>query len=168
MPQAPDGFTAMPLLAEQGFPLVYRVDERTRRGINFLLVVLAGLFLLFNIVGWTRGRSRPTSLGELLSLIFVELTMPTLIVWLGSVNNKRVILQGDSIEVAGWFYSRKLYIAEIRGRQTTGSSRLPHGYAHVFLPSDTSKRKLALPPFLQTDQNFRAWIKTIPKVPRKT
>jgi hypothetical protein len=93
----------MPLLAEQGFPLVYRVDERTRRGINFLLVVLAGLFLLFNIVGWTRGRSRPTSLGELLSLIFVELTMPTLIVWLGSVNNKRVILQGDSIEVAGCF-----------------------------------------------------------------
>jgi hypothetical protein len=167
MPQARDGVTFAPPLAEGGFQRVYRVKERTRHGINFLLVALAGGFLFFNIAMFTRGRFRPTSLRELLSLLFLELAMPSLIVWLGSSYNKRVILHQESIEVVGWFYSRKLYFAEIRGRQTTRNSG-PYGYpAHVFLPSDSQTRKLILPAFLCTDEYFRAWIKTIPKLPRK-
>jgi hypothetical protein len=88
-----------------------------------------------------------------------------LVLLLGSGYNKRAILHEDSIEVAGWFYRRKLNFTDIRGHQTTANSRLP-GYAYMLVPSDHSKRTLVLPRYLHTDQFFRDWIKTIPKVPR--
>lgn len=148
--------------AGQGFPRVYRVDERTRHAINFLLVALGGLFpslTVLYLAGVLRHR------GSLGGLLWVDLIIVGLVVWLASGYNKRVILHRDAIEVAGWFYSRKLGFAEIRGRQTTANSRLP-GYAYMIVPSDISKRKLVLPRYLHTDQIFRDWIKTVPKVPR--
>ena len=150
-------------VAEQRFPRTYQVDERTRNVVNFLLIALTGLFVFFMIsqlAGIGSRRNSPSG------LIFTDLTMAGIVLWLGSGYNKRVILHPDAIEVSGWFYSRKLKFAEIRGRQTTANSRLPYPYAYVFVPSDHSKRKLALPPALRTDQIFRDWIKTIPKVPR--
>jgi hypothetical protein len=142
---------------------IYRVHVRTRRIVNTLLLVLVSFFL-FPTVRQIVGIG-PHS-GHLSDLVFFDLIFAALVAWLGSSCNKRVILHQDSIEVAGWFYSRKLSFSEIRGRQTTANSRLPYGYAYVFVPTDSSKRKLILPPNLHTDQFFRDWIKTIPKVPR--
>lgn len=147
--------------AEQGLPRIYRVDARTRHALNFLLVALTGLLLFFTVLQLTQLGSR-SSLGD---LAVVDGVFAAMLLWLGSGNNKRDILHGDAIEVAGWFYSRKLNFAEIRGRQTSAGSRIP-GYGYIFLPSDESKRRLALPPFLHTDQVFRDWLKTIPKIKR--
>lgn len=151
------------LATEQGFPRAYRVNERTRHSINFLLCALAGLFVFFTIMGLIQDRSRPSALAPLL---IMDLAMAGLILWLSSSNNKRAVLHADAVEVTSWFYSRKLYFAEIRGRQTTANPRLPYGYAYIFLPTDSRKRKLFLPGRLQTDQFFRDWIKTVPQIPR--
>jgi len=147
---------------EDGFPRIYRVDVRGRRVINMVLFVFAGFLLFFTVL---RVLGFPRK-GPVRDLIVVDFVVAALVAWLGSSYNKRVILHRNAIEVAGWFYSRKLPFAEIRGRQTTGNSRLAFGYAYIFVPSDNRKRKLALPPSLHTDQFFRDWIKTIPKVPR--
>ncbi len=149
--------------AGQGFPRTYRVDARTRQVVNFFLVALAGLFLFLTVLQLARVDSRRSSLGD---LIFVNGTIAAVLVWLGSGYNKRVLFYENAIEVVGWFYSRRLNFAEIRGRQTSGSSRLAFGYAYIFVPFDEGKRKLALPPYLHTDQFFRDWIKTIPKIRR--
>jgi len=148
--------------SEDGFPRIYRVDARTRRVVNMLLFVFAGFLLSFTVL---QGLGFPRK-GPLGDLIVVDFIVAALVAWLGSSYNKRVILHRDAIEVAGWFHSRKLPFAEIRGRQTTGNSRLAFGYAYIFVPSDKRKRKLALPPSLHTDQFFRDWIKTVPKIPR--
>ena len=145
------------------FPSTYRMDGRTRRMVNTLLLVLACSVLFINVMDVARLRHLSGHLGN---LVFVDVAFGGLLAFLGSGYNKRVILHQDAIEVAGWFYSRKLNFAEIRGRQTTANSRLPYGYAYVFMPTDNSKRKLALPPFLHMDQFFRDWIKTISKVVR--
>jgi hypothetical protein len=107
-------------------------------------------------IAWTHVLS-----GHLGNLVFVDVAFAGLFALLGSTYNKRVILHQDAVEVA----SRKLNFAEIRGRKTTGGPRHAFAYAHIFIPSN-NKRKLALPPYLHTDQLFQDWIKTIPKVPR--
>ena len=149
--------------AEQGLPRVYRVDKRTRNAINFLLVALGSVFLFLTVIELARFGFQQ---GSFVHLILVDGTFTVMLLWLGSSYNKRVKLCEDAIEVAGWFYSRKLNFAEIRGRQTSANSRLPFGYAYIFVPFDEGKRKLVLPPFLHTDQIFRDWVKTIPKIRR--
>lgn len=149
-----------PSAAEQGFPRIYRVGGRGR--VNGFLVVLAALFLFFTVPELARSGFHGSSHRD---LIVADLAVGLLVTWLGSSYNKRVILYQDAIEVAGWFYSRKLNFAEILGRQTSGSS-LRAGYAYIFVPSDKSKRKLVLPPFLRTDQAFRDWVRAIPRIPR--
>lgn len=148
--------------AEDGFPRVYRVDERTRKAVNFFTVAVGGLFL--GVTALTLAGVLPHR-GSLGGLFFTDLTIAGILVMLGSFYNKRAILYEDSIEVAGWFYSRKLKYAGIRGRQTSGSSRLPYGYSYILVPADPSERKLVLPHYLHTDEFFHEWIKTIPKVP---
>jgi hypothetical protein len=138
------------------FPRVYRVDAGTRRAINMLLVLLAGLFLLVTVLD-ARVLHRGSLLGN---VIFVAVGSAAIVTGLGSGYNKRVILHRDAIEVAGWFYSRRLSFSEIRGCWATGYSR-----SYVFVPNN-EKRGLALPPFLHTDKLFRDWIETIPKVAR--
>jgi len=88
--------------------------------------------------------------------------------FLGSGYNKRVILHADAVEVTGWFRSRKLYFADIRGRLTTGGSKSPYGFAYIFVPKDDGQRKVAIPgSMLHKDQFFRDWLKTIPTIPRR-
>jgi hypothetical protein len=146
----------------QLFPRTYRVDARTRHAINFLLVALTGLFLSLPLMELAHIGSRPASLR---SITFILICGALLVAWLASGYNKQVILKRDAIEVVGWFYHRRLSFAEIRGRR--GASGFQgSGYAYVLVPVDNSKRKLVLPPFLQTDQVFRDWIKTIPKISR--
>ena len=138
---------------EDYLPRIYRVDASTRRGINLLVFVLAALFLFDSAVLLRGFLHHSVSLGN---LIFVVVCSPVVVGFLGTIINKRVILHRDTIEVAGWFYSRKLTFAEIRGYCPTRSS------SYVLL-LNTGKRGLALPPFLHTDQFFRDWIKSIPK-----
>lgn len=146
---------------EHGFPRTYRVDARTRHAVNFLLFALTGLFLSIPVLQL----ARPLKPFPWRSIIPLYICWGLLLVWLGSGYNKRVILYSDAIEVVGWSYSRKLNFAEIRGRR--GAGGWPRGgYVYVFVPLDKSKRQLALIPFLHTDQFFRDWIKTIPKIPR--
>ena|SRR5215472_2636037 len=148
--------TVIPVQRDE-FPRVYRVDADTRRGINMLVLVLAGLFLfviVLDIAQIIHGR------GSLGNLIFVGVAAAIVVTGLGSAYNKRVTFYRDAIEVAGWFYSRRLGFAEIRGCWPTGLSR-----SYVLVPNN-EKRGLALPPFLHMDQFFRDWIETIPKVPR--
>ncbi len=96
----------------------------------------------------------------------MDLMWAGLALLLGSAYNKRVILHADAVEVKGWFRSRKLAFADIRGSQTSASSRGTYGYVYVFVPADSSKRRLTIPgSALHTDQFFRDWIKTIPKIP---
>lgn len=149
--------------ADQGNSRVYRVDERTRRAVNFFLVAVGGLFLSVTILYFAGVLRHRGSLG---GLLWTDVMIVALVLFLGSGYNKRAVLHQDSIEVAGWFYSRTLNFTEIRGRQTTANSRLPYGYGYILIPSDHRKRKLVLPHYLHTDQFFRDWIKTVPKVPR--
>ena len=148
---------------DDGKPLrVYRTDERERRPVIFFIAAVGGLFLaitLAEIVGILPHR------GPLSGFFLGDLMMGGIFVTLGSFWNKRAIFRQHSIEVVGWFYSRKLDFTEIRGRQTTANSRRPYGYAHVLIPTDSRKRKLILPR-VREDQFFRDWLKTIPKVPR--
>jgi len=112
-------------------------------------------------VQWTRVSSHRSPAR---ALILVDLGVVLIWVWLASSYEKRAILHRDAIEVAGWFYSRKLNFAEIRGRRGSGGSRGAFGYAYIFVPLDRRKRQLSLPPSLRTDQIFRDWIRTIPKI----
>lgn len=149
------------LTTEQGFPRTYRVDARARHMVNGFLLLFVGFFVLLTAWQLMRTGSRP---GSARNLIFSDVGVAVLSAWLASSYNKRVILQQEAIEVAGWFYRRKLKFSEIRGWQTTGSSAWPSGYAYIFVPVDRGKRQLALPTFLHTDRIFREWLETIPKI----
>jgi hypothetical protein len=143
-------------------PHIYRTDERTRHTVNFFLFALSGLFFSLTVLyatGVLHFR------GSISGMLWVDLMMGMIVLFLGSGYNKRAILYEDSIEVAGWFYSRKLNFAEIRGRQTIANRGIYSGYAFMLVPSDNGIRKLVLPPYLHTDQFFRDWIKEIPIVP---
>lgn len=147
----------------RGSPRVYRVDPRTRHTINFFIVALSGLFFSLTILyatGVLHFR------GKISGMLLADLMIAVIVLFLGSGYNKRAILYEDSIEVAGWFYSRKLNFPEIRGRQTIANRGIYSGFAYMLVPADAGKRKLVLPPYLHTDEFFREWIKTIPIVPR--
>ena len=138
---------------------VYRTDERTRHSVNFFLFALSGLFLSLSILYATgilhfRGR--------ISGMYWADLAIVVIVLFLGSGYNKRAILREDSIEVSGWFYSRKLNFTEIRARQTTGNKGIYSGFSHILVPTDPGKRKLGLPPYLHEDQFFRDWLKAIP------
>ena len=144
-----------PSTAEHGFPRIYRVDEHTRHAINFLLAAIAGLFLFLTTLLLMRVLPHR---GSLSGLFWGDITIAGGVLLLGSAYNKQVILYQDAIEVAGWFYSRKLNFAEIRGRRGSGGYRAALGYASMFVPLDSRKHPLSLPSSLRTDQFFRDWI----------
>ena len=150
---------------ERDLQRTYRADERTRHAVNFFIVSVGGLFLSLTILYSTRVLPYR---GSLAALLEGDLFFAGIALFLGSGYNKRVILHADAIEVKGWFRSRKLYFADIRGRQTTASSRSAFGFAYVFVPKDDKKHRLAIPgSTLHTDQFFRDWIDTIPTIPRR-
>lgn len=148
--------------SDQGSPRVYRTDARTRHAVNFFLFALSSLFFSLSILYATgilhfRGR--------ISGMLWADLAIVVIVLFLGSGYNKRAILREDSIEVAGWFYTRKLNFADIHGRQTTGNKGIYSGFSHILVPSDPAKRKLGLPPYLHEDQFFRDWLKAIPLLP---
>jgi hypothetical protein len=146
--------------AAERFPRTYRVDERTRQTVNFLIVAIGGLFLSLTLL---QSISVVPHRGSLGGLYLGDFFMAGLVLLIGSLYNKRVVLHQDSIEVAGWFRSRKLYFAQIRGCHMITSSR---GSAYIFFPADRNARKLILPTSLHIDDVFRDWLKTIPQIKR--
>ena len=141
MPQGPEIIAAAPQLVEQESRHVYRVKEPTRHAVNFFIVAVGGLFLSLSVLYLTRVLPYRGSLGGLLG---VDLVFGGIALFLGSSYNKSVILHADAIEVKGWFRSRKLSFADIRGRQTNASSRSVRGYGYIFVPRD-GRRKLVVP-----------------------
>jgi hypothetical protein len=80
--------------------------------------------------------------------------------------HRRVVLHDDAIEVLGWFSAHKLNRCEILGRRMGGTDpRNAHGGPHyVIVPMDKTERVLRLPPDLKMDEDFRAWMESIPKI----
>lgn len=149
--------------ASKSFPHVCRTEKNVRGPVNFLLVALSGFFgslTVLYLTGILHYR------GHRSGLFWIDLIIAGIALFLGSGYNKRAILREDSIEVAGWFHSRKLLFSEIRGRQTVVSSRGLPGYAHILIPSDHMKRRLGLPIYLHMDHFFQAWFNALPEVPR--
>lgn len=147
---------------EAVFPRTYRLDERNRHGGNFLCIALTSLLIFFDVVA---ARSSSYDADSLPPLLFMNVGMAALILFIGSGVNKRVLLYADAIEVRGWFRSHKLYFRDIRGWRTNAGSSSVYEYAYIFVPADEDKPKLAVPGGIPKDQFFRDWIKTIPKVP---
>jgi hypothetical protein len=78
---------------------------------------------------------------------------------------RRVVLHEDGIELLGVFSSRKLNRSEILGRRMEGTDpRNAHGTHYVIVPIDKGVRVLSLPSSLKMDGDFRAWMKSIPKI----
>lgn len=156
------GMRADDVATEARPPRVYRTEERTRYALNFYCIALGGLFLCLTLLSLAGLLPRN---GPLLDLLCMDLPIAGIVLFVGSVGNRRAILHQDCVEVVGWFRSRKLNFEEIRGRH--GTARTPHGgYAYVLVPVDPRKRKLILPVHLHADQFFRDWIKSVPKVAR--
>ena len=151
-------------VASQRFPHVCRTDKKVRGPVNFLLFAVSGLFLSLTALylgGILDYR------GHLRGLFLLDLIVAGVVLFMGSGYNKRAILREDSIEVTGWFRSRKLHFSEIRGRQTIASSGGLLTHAQVLVPHDHSKRKLGLPIYLHMDQFFLDWYDALPEVPLK-
>lgn len=143
----------------QEFPRAYGTDPRTRHSANVFVVAVSALFASLTVFGLLPNHPHDVSIRGLFLSDFV---VGSFLVFIGSGFNKTAILYEDAIEVVSWFRSRRLKFAEIRGRRTTHKQR---GYVYVLMPLD-GKRALVLPAYLHTDQVFRDWITTIPKVSR--
>ncbi len=143
---------------EKQYPRTYQMDASTRRFYRGMAIVLFALAVapLFHLTGIIDGpRSH-------LALAVVEVAFLAIPVWISFLTARRVILYEDAIEVAGWLSTAKLRRDEILGRRMSRGYR--GGSYHVVVPLDRGARELKLPPFLHTDELFRAWMKTVPQL----
>jgi hypothetical protein len=145
----------------KAYPFVYSVDARFRRVAN--AIALSPLALIISVSFLSLG-----------GLTYKPITPPALVVmsffaglWalvLASPAHRRVVLREDTIEILGWFSTRKLKRSEILGRRMEGMDS-PYGGSHyVIVPVDKTLRVLRLPSRLNVDKDFQSWIDRIPKV----
>lgn len=145
------------------FPRVYSTDARTRRaneaiGLAPLAIIIAvGLLDAAGLVN-----KAITPLALLAMAVLAALCALLVSRW----TRRRVILYEDGIELSGVFSTRKLNRSEILGRLMGGTDpRNAHGGAHyVIVPMDKAERVLRLPPSLKMDEDFQAWMESIPKI----
>ena len=140
------------------YPRTYQMDVTTRRfswGMAIFLFALA-VAPLVHLTGITNLPRSP------LALAVVDVAFLAIPVWMCFVAARRVILYEDAIEVAGWLSTRKLTRGEILGRRM--SRNYGGGSYYIVVPLDRSTSEMKLPPFLHTDELFRAWMKTIPQL----
>ena len=141
------------------YPRVYSKDARTRRA--FEAIGLAPLALIIAV-----------SLLQAAGLVYkpfpplalcAAAVLAGLYALLGSRwTRRRVILHEDGIELLGVFSARKLKRSEILGRRMVAN---PRGGTHYeIVPMDKAERVLRLPSNLEMDEDFRAWMKSIPKI----
>jgi hypothetical protein len=145
------------------YPLVYSTDARTRRAneaIGFAPFALIIAVSLLDAAGLVNKAVTPLAL---LTMLFLAGLCALLV---SRWTRRRVILYEDGIELLGVFSNRKLKRSEILGRRMGGTDpRNAHGGAHyVIIPVDKAVRVLRLPPYLNMDEDFRAWMDSIPKI----
>jgi hypothetical protein len=89
-------------------------------------------------------------------LALVEIVFGVYALWLFYWGGRRVVLHVDAIEVTWMLSSRRLSRAEILGycvEKLKGRAR-GWGFYYVFLPVDTNKRELKLPPIWLPTSSF--------------
>ena len=90
-----------------------------------------------------------------LSLALIDIVVVAGAVWMSSRAGRRVILEENSIEVAGWFGTRKLGRGEIRGRRMGKlPKRVGSSSFYIIVPADASQPELKLPPPFTRGQIF--------------
>lgn len=147
---------------QSNLPRTYQIDLGTRR---FFCGQGLAIFLLFlvltplHVFGYFRHSMSP------LNIIAIDALAGVYALWCWAWSTRRVILYEDAIALVGWLSTRKLVRQEIRGRRTgTLPIQAGGGSYYVIVPSDHNDRDLALPPFLNADEFFFSWMKSIPEV----
>jgi hypothetical protein len=142
---------------EKQYPRTYQMDASTRRFYRGMAIVLVALAVvpLLHLTGTVGPRSP-------LALAVIEVAFLAIPVWISFVTSRRVILYEDAIEVAGWLSTARLRRDEILGRRMSRGYR--GGSYYIVVPHDRGARELKLPPFLHTDELFRAWMKNVPQL----
>jgi len=139
------------------------MDARTQRALDAVAMAPLGLVIGISILDLVGLVYKPLAPSALVSMVLFAV-----ICALSGYQHthRRVILYEDSIEVAGWFSSRKLKRSEIRGYRHKGlPARQAYGSNfYIIFPADKSARVLRLPPFLHTDKDFFSWLEGIPKI----
>lgn len=145
------------------YPRVYSVDARTRRDVHAIALSVLAFTVALTVLRFTGLTSKAVTPSALLVMVVVAGIWALL---LSSPFHRRVILHEDGIEVKGWFSTRKLNRSEILGCYIGGTDpRNPFGGAHyVIVPMDKAERVLRFPPHLKMDEDFRAWMETVPKI----
>jgi hypothetical protein len=143
------------------YPRLYLTDARTRRDKEAIGLAPLGVIIavsLLQAAGLVYKPFPPLAL-------FAAAVLAGLYALLSSRwTRRRVILHEDGIELLGVFSNRKLNRSEILGRRMEGTDpRNAHGTHYVIVPIDKAVRVLRLPP-LKMDEDFRAWMKSIPKI----
>ena len=144
------------------YPRVYSTDARARRDKEAIGLAPLGVIIavsLLQAAGLVYKPFPPLAL-------FAAAVLAGLCALLNSRwTRRRVILHEDGIELLGVFSNRKLNRSEILGRRMGGTDpRNAHGGAHyIIVPIDKAVRVLRLPP-LKMDEDFRAWMKSVPKI----
>lgn len=147
---------------QQGYPHTYQTDKSTRRfmhGVGIFLVIFFLGLTPIHLLHLVRNPIPP------LSLALVDVTVLAGAVWMSSQADRRVIVHENSIEVAGWFGTRKLSRGEVRGRRVGKlSRRYGGGSYYIIVPADANTPELKLPPFLHVDRYFFEWLAPIPEI----
>jgi hypothetical protein len=147
---------------QKDYPRTYQMDKSARRFVHwfgiFLVVFFLGMTPL-HLFGVMKNPMSP------LTLTLTDALVIASVIWASLRANRRVILHEDAIEVAGRFVTRKLSRSEILGRRMGKLAwQAGGGSYYIIVPADGSKKELRLPPFLNVDESFFAWMKAIPQV----
>jgi hypothetical protein len=145
------------------YPLVYSVDARFRRASNAIALSPLALVISLGCLSLAGLTYKPVASSTLVVMFFFTGLWA---VGLASPAHRRVVLYEDSIEVIGWFSSRKLRRSEILGRRMGGTQSVYGPPHYVVVPADKTVRVLSLPPSLEMDKDFRSWMDRIPEVPK--
>ena len=143
------------------YPRTYGVDPTTRRFIRGIAVSLV-IIALIGTIGQSAGvihRSLSPA-----GLVFMCISFAGLAVgmWLGTT--RRVIIDENTIQVAGWGRTRMLRRDQILGWRTGRAGRFRETFYYIIVPIDRADGELKLPPYLHTDKLFHDWIKSIPRI----
>jgi Bacterial PH domain len=145
------------------YPRTYGVAPTTRRfirGIAVSLVVIA----LIGTIGQSAGVIH-RSLGPAgLVIACVSFTGLAVGMWLSTA--RRVIIDENTIQVAGWGGTRMLKRDQILGWRTGRAGRFGATFFYIIVPIDRTDGELKLPLYLHTDRLFHDWIKSIPRIAR--
>ncbi len=147
---------------QPGYPRTYQMDRSARRFLHGFALFLVVFFLGLTPIHLLRLIRNPI---PPLSLALIDILVVAGAVWMSSRASQRVILNENSIEVAGWFGSRKLSRGAIRGRRMGKlPKRVGGSFFYIILPADAGQAELKLPPLLHVDKYFLDWLEAIPQI----